>query len=211
MGTHYRTKAVEVEAVRFLASDYGEPLRFNETPEWLQSALDERRAWGAVKGEDYWYLAVGEYGAPGEHQVLAPGDWLILGPDGELSGCSPDRFADLYEARRDPGTRVMTDRGALVVTVIQSGLDGTLVRWFETYSHAHEGRPFLAVSKNGVRVHGWLDRIPEAALELAHEANRTLKRNPRADVSAYATHEVVRGDLIAIKRPAPVETTGGAA
>ena len=70
------------QIVLFCASDLGCPLLFNETPSWLQNAIDEQKIKPFGAGEDYWYLLVQTAEGP---VTAEPGDWIACSPSGDLT------------------------------------------------------------------------------------------------------------------------------
>ncbi|HZL00477.1 MAG TPA: hypothetical protein VFC47_11320 [Caulobacteraceae bacterium] len=81
--TGFIRKAVAVEAVAIPA---GGPL---ETPAWLTAALWAGTVGPANDGTMKVHTRLGTL-------TVNPGDWIILGPKGELDACSAAYFADLY-------------------------------------------------------------------------------------------------------------------
>lgn len=94
----YRKKPVEIAAVRFHATEPGDPLRFDHIPEWLQDAFDgellERRNGDAINGGDYDYIAIRTMEGV---MIAAPDDYIIRGVKGELYPCKPDIFVETYD------------------------------------------------------------------------------------------------------------------
>lgn len=62
-------------------------------PDWLKSALDERKV-EVVFDDDEAYLLI--HTLEGDHYA-SPGDYIIQGVAGELYPCKPDIFARTYE------------------------------------------------------------------------------------------------------------------
>lgn len=91
----FRTKSVVKDAVKCLMREYAdEPLVFDEVPDWLQEAIEQKRIMPEFRTEDYWYYRIETL----EGSMLAsPGDWIIRGLRGELYPCKPDIFAATYE------------------------------------------------------------------------------------------------------------------
>lgn len=95
----------------------------------------------------------------------------------------------------------------ICIVVDADELAGNEVRWYPIYKDWRDGHPpIISASKLGVMINGYIDRIPENVYDAAHEVARALKRNPKADVSGYATHNVARHDLVPIERPSTLET-----
>jgi hypothetical protein len=69
-------------AIRFHASDLGEPLLFSDLPGWLTEAIDDDRITSFGAGEDYWYLRVQTEDGP---VTASPGDWISRSPSGALT------------------------------------------------------------------------------------------------------------------------------
>lgn len=95
----YRKKPVVIEAVQFHASEPGDPMAFDDVPEWLQVGFDdgtlERRYGDAINGGDWDFIAIKTL--EGE-MLAAPDDFIIRGIQGELYPCKPDIFRATYEA-----------------------------------------------------------------------------------------------------------------
>lgn len=98
----YRKRPVVIEAVRFRASEPGDPLEFDHLPAWLTGALDngtlERRNGDAINGGDWDFIAVKTL--EGE-MLCAPDDYLIRGVQGEIYPIKPDIFEATYEEVSD--------------------------------------------------------------------------------------------------------------
>jgi hypothetical protein len=95
----YRTKPVEVEAVQVLAADYNgvdfDDMPFTDIPGWLQTAiLNEVVEISTANHTDYAEWKIHFYG---EEVIVTPGDWLVLGPSGELIPMLCDVFKTIYE------------------------------------------------------------------------------------------------------------------
>jgi hypothetical protein len=90
-----RKKPVVVEAIQYHFRAYSDnPLVFDECPEWLKQAIDNRVVRPEFRSEDYWYLVIKTL--EGKMDV-APGDWIIRGTNGELYPCKNDIFEKTYE------------------------------------------------------------------------------------------------------------------
>ena len=99
MTAQYRNKPVVIDAVRVTAADYngndwdGSP--FSETPEWLVSALVEKKLVPVTPNHtDYAEWAVKTL----EGTMLAtPGDMIIRDIGDELYPCKPGILVAIYE------------------------------------------------------------------------------------------------------------------
>jgi len=82
----------------------------------------------------------------------------------------------------------------VIVTVTPTIRDGQVVRWYGSEEAAQYGDEMLSVSRNGVRVHAYLDDVPDDVLTQARDAHRVLAAG--GDVGHLATHRKERyGDL----------------
>lgn len=94
----YRKKPVVIEAVQLRATEPGDALSFDETPQWLLDAFDvgtlERRYGDSINGGDWDFVAIKTL--EGE-MLAAPDDFIIRGIQGELYPCKPDIFRTTYE------------------------------------------------------------------------------------------------------------------
>lgn len=117
----YRKKPVEIEAVKVPLNEYADsPLGdWEETPDWLQHAFDTGTICPRFAGEDYWYYDIATLEGV---MTASPGDFIILGVEGELYPCKPSVFAATYEAVAT--IPYETDEGVVVAV----DLDGTIHR-----------------------------------------------------------------------------------
>lgn len=94
----YRKKPVEIEAVKFVATDLGDdPVEaFTEFPLWLVKAIaNEKVTFMAGRdGSDWWHGAISTLEGT---MTISPDDYLIQGVSGEVYPCKPDIFAKTYE------------------------------------------------------------------------------------------------------------------
>ena len=55
---------------------------------------------GICCGTQLWYTH-GILNVPKKERLICPGDWIITCPDGQVSACKPDIFAETYEPAGD--------------------------------------------------------------------------------------------------------------
>ena len=68
-----------MEVVRCLYREYADnPLVFDVTPEWLQSAIDDKLVTPDFRTEDYWYYVVNTASGPKD---ATPGDLIVRRAD----------------------------------------------------------------------------------------------------------------------------------
>ena len=80
MGT-YRKKPIVVEAIQYGLQEYADnPLAFNETPDWLVEAIEDKIIVPEFRTEDYWYLIIKTLEGD---MTVSPNDWIIRGVQGE--------------------------------------------------------------------------------------------------------------------------------
>ena len=92
----FRKKPVVIEAVKCLMQEYADlPLVFDEVPQWLQEAVDNKTLVPEFRSEDYWYYIIKTLEGD---MTAAPGDWIIRGVKGELYPCKSEIFSATYEA-----------------------------------------------------------------------------------------------------------------
>lgn len=77
---------------------------------------------------------------------------------------------------------------APVVTVTQTIMDGTVVRWYESEATFEYGREMVSASRNGVMVPRYLNAVPDDVLAAARDAWRALSKG--RDVGHLATHRI---------------------
>ena len=88
-------KQVVIEAVQYHLQEYADnPLQFDETPDWLQKAVEDNVIIPSFRTEDYWYLVIKTLEG---NMDVTPGDWIIKGINGEPYPCKPDIFEKTYE------------------------------------------------------------------------------------------------------------------
>ena len=75
-----------------------------------------------------------------------------------------------------------------VVTVTQTVMSGSVVRWYTSKATGDRGDTWLSASRDGVLVNGYLHEIPPDVLAIATATYRALARNRDADVTGLATH-----------------------
>lgn len=87
-------KPIVIEAVQFKYAEYADnPLLFDEVPDWLSVAINEKKIVPDFKTEDYWYLMIETL----EGTMFAgPDDWIICGIKGEIYPCKNDIFKATY-------------------------------------------------------------------------------------------------------------------
>lgn len=94
----------------------------------------------------------------------------------------------------------------MIVTVTPTILDGTVVRWFPDMplSQISAVDAIVTASRNGVRVHSYLDQVEPEPLAAARDACELLRRDRDADVSHLATHtrRGLFGPYVRIESPA---------
>lgn len=76
-----------------------------------------------------------------------------------------------------------------VIILFYTIMDGPVLRWYHSDAAAKHGSDYMSVSRNGVHISEFLDRIPEEEIAKAKRAARELNRDRRADVSSFATHD----------------------
>lgn len=96
----FRKKPVVVEAVQYGLHEFdSNPLRFKETPEWLENAVTTGVIKPVFRSEDYWYLVISTLEGD---MTVGPDDWIIRGVKGEIYPCKSDIFALTYEPAQTP-------------------------------------------------------------------------------------------------------------
>ena len=92
----YQKKPLIVEALEIPYKEYGEVnWVWDEVPQWLTDAYNDKTIDEVFRTEDYWYLIVRTL--EGEMQG-SPGDYLIRGIHGELYVCDSEIFKETYTA-----------------------------------------------------------------------------------------------------------------
>ncbi|MFB4312934.1 hypothetical protein [Actinomadura sp. 21ATH] len=77
-----------------------------------------------------------------------------------------------------------------VITVTSTIMDGTVVRWFRNLGEAELQQPVLAASRHGVSVHApYLTDIADTWVADARRAHEELRRDRRANMTGWATHQ----------------------
>lgn len=95
----------------------------------------------------------------------------------------------------------------MIVTVTQTVMDGTVVRWHASLHAAETLRPILSAARRGVKVHdAYLHEVPATTLRAANEAYEALRRDRKADVTHLATH---RNSVVSNGPLVPVEEAHG--
>lgn len=91
----------------------------------------------------------------------------------------------------------------MIVTVTPTIMDGVVVRWYHTLADADHPGPLAVVSasRNGVRVNGYLDEIPDEVMATARHVHATLAKDRDADFGHLATHR--RARLFGLLEPVP--------
>lgn len=67
-------------------------------------------------------------------------------------------------------------------------MDGAVLRWYRTVEAAEAGNEILSASRDGIRVRGYIDDVPEPVMALARHVHRLLAADAGAPVEHLATH-----------------------
>lgn len=100
----------------------------------------------------------------------------------------------------------------MIVCTVSPTIDaGTVVRWYRTVAAAEQRWPMIAADRYGVTkgAHLTNGEVPPEVVASAELAHATLRDDPKADLSGWATHRREwSGFLVPVVR-AEAEATGG--